>query len=599
MRGLWSKMAAEGGFDLAGTRWWPKVQASGIVSGHSTHADRLATIREIATRYGLVVDPHTADGIKVGLEHHDSATPLVCVETALAAKFAETIQEAIGRDPARPSAWRGLEARPQHSTTLPADPQRVKAFIAEHAARGRCRKMRNMRYVLASLLRNLVAGARLSLFMPVTRFAFRIDLAQLLVLFFFSAAIDVAGDWLRAGPERQFSLLGAGTELYTGGLLLLVSAVLALIFRQRTLALAIPVIVLASVPIAQVLNFLLPYFNGESAVRGFGVEIGGRLLVLWMVAILVRSIAVAFAPPTSRVWLRAIVGGVLLAAPIWLSNSLAPNEPWWRDQASPTSSEGMSAGSEAVLATQNFLLEHALSDLEDERPGLTDLYFVGFAPYGREDVFRKDVEAAQRVMDERWNTAGRSVLLINNPQTLLTTPFATITNLRETLNEIGAAIDADDDVVMVYLASHGSRDFRLSADLPPLSLVELTPPGLRQLLDDAGIKWRIIVVSACYSGGFIEPLQDDHTLIVTASRRDRTSFGCGSDSASTYFGEAFFQKGMATADSFAAAFDVAKVRVAERERGEGVSRRPIRNGGSVRRWRANSRDGTGAAPRAA
>jgi threonine synthase len=131
---LWSKMAAEGGFDLASTRWWPKVQASGFVSGHSTHADRLATIREVATRYGLVIDPHTADGVKVGLDLRDPATPLICVETALAAKFAETIRESIGRDPARPAAWRGLEARPQRSTTLPADPQRVKSFIAEHAA---------------------------------------------------------------------------------------------------------------------------------------------------------------------------------------------------------------------------------------------------------------------------------------------------------------------------------------------------------------------------------------------------------------------------------------------------------------------------------
>ena len=87
MRELWSKMAAEGGFDLAGTRWWPKVQASGIVSGHSTHADRLATIREVATRYGLVIDPHTADGVKVGLEHRDPAAPLICVETALAPNF--------------------------------------------------------------------------------------------------------------------------------------------------------------------------------------------------------------------------------------------------------------------------------------------------------------------------------------------------------------------------------------------------------------------------------------------------------------------------------------------------------------------------------
>ncbi len=134
VRELWSKMAADGGFDLAGTRWWAKAQAAGIVSGRSTHADRLATIREIATRYGIVIDPHTADGVKVGLERRDPATPLVCVETALPAKFAATIREAIGRDPARPAAWRGLEARPQRSTTLAADPQQLKSFIAEHAA---------------------------------------------------------------------------------------------------------------------------------------------------------------------------------------------------------------------------------------------------------------------------------------------------------------------------------------------------------------------------------------------------------------------------------------------------------------------------------
>jgi hypothetical protein len=429
-----------------------------------------------------------------------------------------------------------------------------------------------MRYALVSLARNLAAGLRLSLFMPVTRLAFRIDLAQLLLLFVFSEAVDVAGDWFRTGPAREFSLFGAGAELYSGALLLLASAVLALIFRQRALALAVPVIVLASVPLVQGLNLLLPTFHVESLSIGIGVALVERLLVLWMVAILVRSVAVALAPPTSRVWLRAIFGGLLLAAPIWISTSLAPVEPWWRDEVQPGAlSEGMSAGSEAVLATQGLLLDHALSDIADEQPGESDLYFVGFAPYGREDVFRKDVEAAQQVMDQRWGTSDRSVLLINNPRTLLTAPFATITNLRETLNEIGAAIDADDDVVMVYLASHGSRNFRLTADLPPLTLVELTPPGLRQLLDDAGIKWRIVVVSACYSGGFIEPLQDDHTLIITASRADRTSFGCGKGSASTYFGEAFFQKGMASADSFAAAFDLAKARVAERERDERFS----------------------------
>jgi len=428
-----------------------------------------------------------------------------------------------------------------------------------------------MRYALASFVRNLVAGLRLSLFMPVTRLAFRIDLVQLLLLFVFSAIIDATGDWLRTGPDRVFSLHGAGTELYSGALLLLVSAVVAVAFRQRALALAIPVVAMSAVPVAQILNFLLPLSTVAMFVRELVARLGIGVIELWMLAILVRSVAVALAPPPPRVWLLAICGGLLLAAPIWFSNAFAPNEPWWRDPGAPTAApEGMSAGSEAVLATQNMLLDHALAGLEDERPGQSDLYFVGFAPYGRDDAFRTDVEAAQRVMDDRWGTAGRSMLLINNPQTLLTTPFATITNLRETLNEIGAAIDPEDDVVMLYLASRGGAGARLDADLPPLALVELTPPGLRQLLDDAGIKWRIIVVSACSSGGYIEPLQDDHTLIVTSSQIDPTLSACGQAGGSAYFGEAFFQKGMAGASTFAAAFEVAKLRVAERERDDKI-----------------------------
>ena len=170
-----------------------------------------------------------------------------------------------------------------------------------------------MRYILASLVRNLVAGLRLALFMPVTRLAFRIDLAQLLLLFVLSAAIDVGGDWLRTGPAREFSLFGAGTELYSGALLLLVSAVLALVFRQRALALAVPVIALAAVPVTQVLNFALPLLTRDSLTSEVFAALGGRLFELWMVAILVRSVAVAFAPPVTRVWLGAICGGLLLA----------------------------------------------------------------------------------------------------------------------------------------------------------------------------------------------------------------------------------------------------------------------------------------------
>ena len=130
---LWQVLVRTGEFDLKRTPYWSRVQASGFVSGRSTHADRLATIRDIDARYGVVVDPHTADGVKVGLQLRDPALQLVCIETALPAKFAATIREALGRDPERPPRFEGLEALPQRFERLPADVDRVRAYIADRA----------------------------------------------------------------------------------------------------------------------------------------------------------------------------------------------------------------------------------------------------------------------------------------------------------------------------------------------------------------------------------------------------------------------------------------------------------------------------------
>ena len=134
VRELWAQLETTGGFDLSATPHWSAVRAAGFVSGRSTHADRVATIRDVHARYGRTIDPHTADGVKVGREHRDPAVPLICIETALPVKFSATILEALGREPARPAAFEGLEQRPQRFSVLPAEASRVKAFIEEHAA---------------------------------------------------------------------------------------------------------------------------------------------------------------------------------------------------------------------------------------------------------------------------------------------------------------------------------------------------------------------------------------------------------------------------------------------------------------------------------
>ena len=115
------------GFDLS------LVPRPGFVSGRSTHADRIATIRSIHGKYGVTIDPHTADGVKVGLEQRDPGVPLVCMETAQPAKFAETIREALGREPARPRGFENLEALPQRVRVIEPDAEAVKRIIAGQA----------------------------------------------------------------------------------------------------------------------------------------------------------------------------------------------------------------------------------------------------------------------------------------------------------------------------------------------------------------------------------------------------------------------------------------------------------------------------------
>jgi threonine synthase len=130
---LWRRVDAQGEFDIANSAYFRRVPDTGFVSGRSTDADRLATIREVSEKHGVVIDPHTADGVKVGLEHREPGVPLVCLETALPVKFAATIRKALGRDPERPAELLGLENKPQRFEVIEKDVSFLKRFIESHA----------------------------------------------------------------------------------------------------------------------------------------------------------------------------------------------------------------------------------------------------------------------------------------------------------------------------------------------------------------------------------------------------------------------------------------------------------------------------------
>jgi hypothetical protein len=152
-------------------------------------------------------------------------------------------------------------------------------------------------------------------------------------------------------------------------------------------------------------------------------------------------------------------------------------------------------------------------------------------------------------MDERWDTRGRSVVLANDPKTLLDTPFATVSHLRETLREIGAALDPESDVLMLYIAGRGGAA-GVEVAHPPLDLLPISPTTLRALLDDAGIKWRIVVVSACRADAFHEALDDASTVVLTAGE-ERACDRAGP------LGDALFGRALGEHDSFAGALESA------------------------------------------
>ena len=128
-------VSSSGRFDLSGDDAFGQAASRyGFVSGKSTHANRLATIRETFEKHAMMIDTHTADGLKVAREHLKPGVPMIVLETALPAKFAATIEEALGRPPLRPAALDGIETLPKRYTVMPVDVGRVKAYIAQHCA---------------------------------------------------------------------------------------------------------------------------------------------------------------------------------------------------------------------------------------------------------------------------------------------------------------------------------------------------------------------------------------------------------------------------------------------------------------------------------
>ncbi|MFN3377549.1 MAG: C13 family peptidase [Burkholderiaceae bacterium] len=316
----------------------------------------------------------------------------------------------------------------------------------------------------------------------------------------------------------------------------------------------------------------------------WGLYVG---LLLWVVAALVCSTAALAASRWRTAGFALGLLAVLAAATWWF-----PDRPWVpdRDSLVQSSDDDLAAPPALALRPEVFEDQQALwlaqaDALLPERPGVTDLYALVFAPYADEEVFRRESTMVARLMAERFDAQGRVLHLLNHAQTSATHAWATPANLRRAVKLLAQRMDREHDVLFVYLTSHGAQNHALAATLAPLQMEPLTPRDVREALDAAGIRHRVIAVSACYSGGWVEPLATPATLVMTAADADHTSYGCGTRSELTFFGRAVFHEQLRQTHSFVEAFQRAVPVIARREReagkNDGFSNPQIRVGPDI------------------
>lgn len=417
--------------------------------------------------------------------------------------------------------------------------------------------------LLQGLARNLRAGLRLAVFAPVSRYDFRVAPGDFVLLCAFNLLAWLVCGMLRGGFPGHVDYAALPAALAEIPLLLAATALIAAWYRRRELLLALALVLASTDP-----WFELAAAAIVSALRLAGADLPpaaqlsiSALYLAWVLAVWLRVLWVA-AGWQARQFLQS--AALLIGMFLLLANYLPRTELWLPDEDELAAQP--SIVQEQLFHAQDGLLAAHLAALQPPRAGLADLYFVGFAPDGTEDVFGSELRTVAELMQQRFDTGGRTLLFSNDPSTLGRLPVASATNLRSALAHLGTIMDPDEDLLFLYLSSHGSADGTLAVELPPLELFQIRPAALARMLHASRIKWKVLVISACYSGGFIEPLKDENTLVITATDADNQSFGCGNGQKLTWFGKAYFDEALRRTRSFVEAFGLARIELARRER---------------------------------
>lgn len=224
-----------------------------------------------------------------------------------------------------------------------------------------------------------------------------------------------------------------------------------------------------------------------------------------------------------------------------------------------------------VAEAQRALIDAQVAQFATDADPHGRVFFLGFAGDGRERVFAEEIQFAAQRVGEKYGSAGRSLLLLNDQRDLTSWPFASVSSLKYALQALARVMNRDEDVLFFSLSSHGSRNANLVVANTHMFDFDLSARTVARLLEESGIRWRVVVVSACYAGSFVKPLANNHTIVLTAASKDRTSFGCSNERDLTYFGEAFYRDALPHSTYLKVAFETARKDIFRREQAERIS----------------------------
>lgn len=248
----------------------------------------------------------------------------------------------------------------------------------------------------------------------------------------------------------------------------------------------------------------------------------------------------------------------------WQAGEFVGSDP------SDSISAGIDQRLEQALYSEQIRLQQQLATLAAGTPGQVELYFLGIAGDGTQRVFGREIDFVHRQLQQRYDLRQRSVLLINDRERIGEVAMATRTSVESALGALARQMNPDEDVLLLYLTSHGSEQHEFMLDQEGLLLPDLSAQALQKLLDEAGIRWQLVIVSACYSGGVLPLLQHPDRLVMTSAAADRASFGCADDAELTYFGRALFAEAFPHVVQWPAMFAAAQRWIEQKEAAEGM-----------------------------